>query len=815
MRTMRKQNFPIGIAILVTTIFYTFILFSAYSSSEAMRQSLRAEFPFDAAFNRPLSAEETKKIEEVEALAAVSTLGKPESAMTGDAVLVHRAVDAVYYSLMGDDFFYEGRAPRGEGEIAISAGLCAERGIRIGDAIEVKFGDRMVDGKVIPEEATWSGAEAFREKRDCRYVVSGIVRNEYNAEAGIHVTYAPFDAHTTAEKTVVRFHDFRRAYEARKELVEHIYTATGSGDLHLNFDKHWIHHYHLGEETQSFLDRYGPAIVSGLGLLLGILFFVFFIKNVFAVWGLEKIRKLSMYKSIGSTDGQIYRLLLKEAMQLAVAPVLAGHILGIGLGVLLSDRMAAEGGRSFYYHPLISLGVVGVTLTILLLAIRAPAKRIAQIPIIEGIRGNVKMHSSKKKRRSDLWKELARNNRTVLRAQRYVSAVGIALLAALCLVYGLATYERVRFSYDSEYNVEVSYLANGTKYPGILRRLQEEVPHERGYLQAQKYIRITLDAPLSDAARAAKLDEVMQNSGGVEGLIVGLDPAAFQEIGGKPGEVLLYNRTQKDPKAPIADAEWIPLFQEVDHIDYDISEEEHALQQTVPVRLVNELPRQYVHRIFPLQVRMFTDLDTFMRLRGNFVEAYRQAQVDVPAGEYGLFLKVPKDREAAVKGEINRRLKRHIAYDESYSVRTKGEQDFFESEDLKALLWMMGALGTLVALINFSNAYASVKSGILHRSREIGILRSQGMEEADIRRRMVREYAKEQLHSLIVAVGITAVMMLYVHLFSGNYPLSIQIKYFRWDLFALFAALIYGINLMIFRSEVDKPLRSSILSLIR
>ncbi|MDK6680796.1 ABC transporter permease, partial [Aerococcus sp. UMB8608] len=94
---------------------------------------------------------------------------------------------------------------------------------------------------------------------------------------------------------------FKAAYAQREAIQDEIQDLLGK-EVELDFNDSLVRYYGLDvSQSKNLMTK----LVNALSLLLCMGIFVFFIKNIFWVWGLQKIRELSMYKSIGSTDFQI------------------------------------------------------------------------------------------------------------------------------------------------------------------------------------------------------------------------------------------------------------------------------------------------------------------------------------------------------------------------------------------------------------------------------------------------------------------------------------------------------------------------------
>ena len=103
--------------------------------------------------------------------------------------------------------------------------------------------------------------------------------------------------------------------------------------------------------------------------------------------------------------------------------------------------------------------------------------------------------------------------------------------------------------------------------------------NDRAFLSTEKYISLSKEQNYSDEFRSLNLDEKMRKyyDNGEEfyldGIITALDDQTFEKIGGKKGEVLLLNRVQVNPNAPIDGSETTKYFKNINSLNYSITEE--------------------------------------------------------------------------------------------------------------------------------------------------------------------------------------------------------------------------------------------------
>ena len=128
------------------------------------------------------------------------------------------------------------------------------------------------------------------------------------------------------------------------------------------------------------------------------------IHNAFAVSMNSRIHQFGIFSSIGATPGQIRTCLLQEAAMLALAPVLSGLLLGIGLSYATIQAMGVMvenlvGGRTadFCVSPVILVLIFLLSIFTVLISSWLPAGKLSRLTPLEAIRGAGELQLRRKK----------------------------------------------------------------------------------------------------------------------------------------------------------------------------------------------------------------------------------------------------------------------------------------------------------------------------------------------------------------------------------------------------------------------------------
>ncbi|WP_195856863.1 ABC transporter permease [Aerococcus urinae] len=386
---MNKKNLPIFISLLIVSLFFTVIFYYAYTNISSSNRQLKATNFYHARLSEDLSQEEIEKLNQVEAIELVGgTSARAHSAKYKDHLISMVGQDVQVNQMREESYLLAGRFPESADEIVLNESLVKQEDLTLGDELVIELGDRQVDGETIDARSTYTAEESFETKERRHYTLVGVYKDFYNENLKINYGL-PLVADDEELIPLITFHDFKAAYAQRETIQDEIQSLLGK-EVELDFNDSLVRYYGLDvSQSKNLMTQ----LVNALSLLLCMGIFVFFIKNIFWVWGVRKIRELSMYKSIGSTDFQIYLLLVKGAVTVSVLPVLIGHVLVFFLIRYLFE--VANSGKAevvffnqVHFNWILSLVIIPVALAVVLVAVIYPARKIAKIDIIEGLKGN-------------------------------------------------------------------------------------------------------------------------------------------------------------------------------------------------------------------------------------------------------------------------------------------------------------------------------------------------------------------------------------------------------------------------------------------
>lgn len=813
---MNKKRFPIFISLLITSIFFTIVFYYANTNIEANNKHTRAKNFYDARLSENLSKDEIDKLKNIgDIKTAGGTSAKAKSAILSDNLISLVSQDLETNAMRNYNYLIAGNFPKNKNEIVLDQALVEKENLHIGDEIEIDFGKRLLDGEEIDARSLFTDKEIFEKSSSDVFKLVGINKNVYNENLKIYYGLTLIDDDESLIP-LINFTDFKSAYENRDRIEEEIKNVLNK-EVDLEINESLVIFYGL---DLSPYKNMMTQIINVLAIFLCVGIFVFFIKNIFWVWGLRKIRELSVYKSIGSSNFQIYMILLKDAFIISIFPILLGHGLGfLFVKYLFSLANKAKKDIAFFenvnFSISLSLIIILVALSILLLAVIFPAIKISKIDIIQGIKGNISFsRNSKKKRHENLWKELRINNLSSIKSQRYISSIGILIVSIFCIFFSIASHYRDFYYFYDGYDLSVSYFSKDSEIPSNLVDILDDFDGN-GYISKEKYVAIENNLELSETAKAYGLDKDLAkllkeaNKNYIQGKIIALEEKDLEKIGGSPGGFFIYNKTQKDPNEPIRKEDFVKYFEKPEHIYLRIGEDDY--ENIVDIKIAGSIDKvgDYISRLLPFEISLYTDFDSYNKLMEKIGD---EKYLDYP---FELKIKLGKADSKEAKSYIKDKIESSISYDQSFSIFTKEEKDAQNFTDVKYFKTVIYGIALVIFLLNITNGYSSINISLMSRKKEIGSLYSIGMDIDDLKKQYSKEFVLEQGKSFGISIIISIILAFVISLFFKDVSFKNLLAYFPYLEFMGFSILVYGINFLIYLASLKAILKNQAINLIR
>ncbi|SUN62658.1 FtsX-like permease family [Streptococcus dysgalactiae subsp. equisimilis] len=808
---MNKKNFPIFISLFIVSLFFTVIFYFGYRSLKSNYGNYMASSFYHGEIKEELSSEDVKKLKSIEDIDLVGKMSlNPDNGKLADDLVVINYQDEAINKMREYSRLTRGRFAEKEDEIVLSKSLVEKNKLKIGDKLELDLGKRFLNGEEIGPTSANTDREKFESQGSKSFTLVGVYGDVYNKYSKLSFALGLQDK-MTSFRTFVKFHSFEEAYRDRDKIQAEINQTLGK-KVTLEFSESLINYYGVENEPLQNLMSRAVLVLLVLGCIAT---FVFFIENIFWVWGIRKIRELSIYKSIGSTNGQIYLLLLKEGLVTSGIPILLGHLVGFFSIYYLYKYIQIDKQLSEFnlvkFNPLLSLAIILVSFIIVALAIKSPAKKISKINIIDGIRGNIDFSKSKKKRAKDFWKELKLNNLASIKSQRYISAIGIVIISVFIIIIGISSYYRDFSHYDAGYNFSVDYFSGNNQVPKILKEIVDKIPNEKSYISKYKYVQVENNNEFSKEAKAAGLDEEARKNiekykaKGIDGFIIALEGKDLKELGGKKGEFVLYNTIQEDSSIPIAKAKRIPYFENPQTLDINLNDYKKTIKIS---KTITDLGK-YKSKTRPFDVKTYTDFDTYFKLMEEAGdEKYKNYA-------YTLNMKIKDSDTKDVKEYVEAMIRSKISPEDRFNITTGEETAKNEYNDLKSLIKIVLGIASIIFVLNITNGYSSINLSLMSRKKEIGSLYSCGMDVDELKSIYQKEFIGEQVKSFTISIIVSLGVMFVISLIAPDLRMSTLIKYYDYKSFLGFSLVVYGINLIIYHFSLKRILDRPTIDLIR
>jgi len=372
----------LGVAFVSGTLVFADSTAAAYRTSASknfadIAVSITAKYnpTSSAAQPSPLTDALGRKLVDVPGVAAVHLTvdgSATLNAADGTPLRVHRGSNlaAAYVpGSNGKDSRYplvEGRAPAGSDEIAVDRGTAAVGHFHLGDTITLA-----TDGPAMTKR------------------LAGIVTTE-DTRVSAGGTLTLFD-HATAQQlfagpghyTSIDLSAAPGANECAlaQKVAQMLPTGAEATTGQALANQQAIY---VGTLTRGYEKM--PMIFAAVALFIG----SFLIINTFTMLVTRRTREIALLRAIGATRRQVVRTLLVEALLVGLAASVAGFVAGLGIAEILPSLLSSGGNQLPHGalvigpRPIAAALVVGVGVTVL--AAWLPSRKAAKIAPIEALR---------------------------------------------------------------------------------------------------------------------------------------------------------------------------------------------------------------------------------------------------------------------------------------------------------------------------------------------------------------------------------------------------------------------------------------------
>lgn len=284
-----------------------------------------------------------------------------------------------------------GRLPQNGSEIIVSAKIAmgSDTPYQVGDTISLSVGDRVTGDQKLTQASPFSSEEAFIPRKEKTYTIVGLCRTPVFEQEGAPgytaVTRSDVADPADSLSLFVTMQTPRKVYSYVEEA--------GAGHAYiLNYDVLRILGISDRPSDQVFMAfLYSFAVIVLAIIMVGSIFLIY---NSFSISLSERIREIGVLASVGATGRQLRNSVLFEGLCIGAVGIPVGILTGLGCISLVLTGVSGRFGSILYsgvplttkISPLAVGGAAVISLVTILLSAYLPARKAVNLPVMECIR---------------------------------------------------------------------------------------------------------------------------------------------------------------------------------------------------------------------------------------------------------------------------------------------------------------------------------------------------------------------------------------------------------------------------------------------
>lgn len=741
----------------------------------------------------------------------------------------------IYIASVNEKFFDElklvdGRFPKSDDEIIISQHINTNGGAsyKIGDVINLSYGNRAIDDNVILNNSEYVDGEELININSKSYKIVGIVeRSSYEDFSACGYSFFTLDVKASEGNVnlYVVFNNNKKIIKQSEKLAKDIdYSAS------IDYNSTLLALY--GESTYSNIMNTMMGMMSIMLSLVSI-GCIIVIYNSFAISVMERKKEFGLLSSIGATKKQLSYTVFFEAFVVGIIGIvfgIFGAYIGIGTVIMIINNLISgilEYKLYLVTNPLFI--IIPIIFMIIVIGISAiiPSRRASKISPIEAIRQNDDIKINKKKIRTSkiitklfgVEGEIALKN--IKRNKKKYRITIVSLFISIVLFISFSSYMNYTINTASDvmgeipYDYQISYYSDdNTEDEKITDKINEIISSS----DVKDYVKYGTSSIyiISNYEYSKDYLTFYKNNYGNDGLsnlvdtkyknasVIVLDDDSYEKykkmIGLTSDKVILFNNfkgvSYGEGKRINYD---IPLIKNIDN-GYiklcnfnDVSEEE----------MKNNYSKYCDKTINNIYITDKVN-DLFSEL--SYVNGYK---IIVNRKMYDVIFKEKIDYELInIKCDntknIDKIAKDLDVYNNVNYYNLKEEFKQTNNLILVVKILMYGFIG-LVTLIGVTSVFNTISTSMALRKREFAVLRSIGLTRGGFNKILFFESLFFGLKSLVFAIPVSLIITVLIHnSLSGMMSISNVIIPWKAIIIAIVSVFIIVLLTMMYSSNKIK-----------
>lgn len=718
--------------------------------------------------------------------------------------LLMRDADTNFWLDMGlKNTLTEGRLPKEPGEIVVSKLFFLDNpSYKIGDKLTLPIGNRMLGSKLIETQSAKQSkqlGETFETTGTKTYTIVGELDISSTSAHPGYIAMGYLDTtqiQPEDELTVyMRLVKPRKIYETLPQIAESAgLTKDEYGEYAVRYNTHLLNLYGISDKSDTNIQLIILLVMAITMTLLVMGAFILIIYNAFSLSANSRIKELSILKSLGATPRQIRYSVLYEGLLLWIIQLPIGIMIGYLFSHMVFSKVneilsVTEDYRNIYvsFSWVVVVFSIIISLITVLVSAYIPARKVAKVSAIDGIRQNSKNGARVKfkkqkfhliiKKTFGIEGELAKaqfsaNKRSLRTAILSLSMCFILVAGYISItsIYNLANATNEIPKHDMEVNLDIIDEPSDEMINEIISLSEVREINIRRQVRTSTYVTSEQESDVfAEFGGFAEVNNLKYNILSEEGKhriivnLVGLSDKSFkkycEEIGadaeayyqdGVTTGVLLNSTyhtpddskvAQKIPLLNIKEGEELVLYEKVENYmntNYKFNAQVGHVTEISPSDLG-------MHRY---NLAFIVPMKTYEQIVSNFMPErmleYSIMSIDLLVGD---------EASPHVKEKLTQICSSYLGSDD-FRIWSLLEDRNHEELVQKAVGISVFAVALLIGLIGIFNAFSTISNNLRLRRREFAMLRSVGLTPKGLNKMLMLEGFFFALTPIIVSIPI-------------------------------------------------------------